>query len=237
MKKRVIAQTGLNPKLKTSNKLIDKSDASDEMIYIDKWLESRKNTGNYNDQLGGVEKQRQMTNLYSVEEKSPINFYKDMYPKDSFDEDVRFEMAKSDMSDAIKMGVKAGYHKDTHSMFSFGLREEEDESLTKLHEYTHSLNAVKQEKKIVSKIKPKDEYLDDPSEIYSRLMQTRKKHNMNPKKNYSLDEVKKMKKSLFHVDDGLNLIERYSPKELHYLFNRVADNKVKPKLVRTPKYA
>ena len=225
-----------NLKLRKTTKLIDKSDATEEQKYIDNWLEARRRSRNYGDQLGGPEKARQMTNLYSVEEKSPIDFYKDHYESSIWSEDQRYNMAADDSKAAIRSGTRAAYSPDKHSMFNFNVGEKDQQKSTILHEYTHSLNASKQERKISKVIKVEDDYLDSPTEIYSRLMQTRRLHKMDPKKNYSLDEIKKMKSSLFHTDDGLNLIERYSPKELHYLFNRVADNKIKPKSAITPKY-
>lgn len=229
-----------NLKLRKTAKLVDKSDATEEQKYIDNWLEARKNTGNYNDQLGGFEKDRQMTNLYSAKEKEPIDFYRDYITDNSLNLEERYNTARELLDDRLKDGTVAEYDINNNNITVI---RDKDKSSSKIHEYTHSLNASKQEKRIAEKIKPKksgfesyEDYLDHPAEIYSRLMQTRRKHNMDPKKNYSLDEIKKMKNSPFRTDDGLNLIERYSPKELHYLFNRVADNKVKLKSVTTPKY-
>ena len=48
----------------------------------------------------------------------------------------------------------------------------------------------------------------------------RKRNNLDPNKNYSLDEIKKMIKN--RSSEDYNFLDRYTPKQLHFLINRVA---------------
>lgn len=69
-----------------------------------------------------------------------------------------------------------------------------------------------------------DKYLDDPDEVYSRLMQIRYLNNLDPRHVYTLDEIKKMRKDgLLTLPDSQGL-ERYSDKFIQHLFNDVAYN-------------
>lgn len=89
---------------------------------------------------------------------------------------------------------------------------------TLVHELTHGLNAKPQESAI-SKIIPADgSYLNDPSEVYSRLMEFRKANKIDPKKIYTLDEVKDMRKN----SKDFNLFNRYTDDQILKLLNDVA---------------
>ena len=88
---------------------------------------------------------------------------------------------------------------------------------------------------LISAFKPKlqngqraDEYLDDPEEINSRVMEFRYVNQLDPKKIYTIEEIKKMKNS---GDGGsswsdsrrpLNLLDRYDDKTLLFLINDLA---------------
>ena len=198
---------------------IDKSGAKEEQLYINNWLKSRKNTGNYNDQLGGLEYNRQITNMYNAEEVDPVDFYyninkKYRTPGDSPYNDA-IELAKMD----VEEGVQGKYSPDTNQIST---RYSQNIPSTRIHEWTHSLNATPQESLIQKYIPITDEYLDSPTEIYSRLMQMRKRNNLDPNKNYSFDEIKKMIKNKSSED--YNFLDRYTLKQLHFLINRVAQN-------------
>lgn len=83
-----------------------------------------------------------------------------------------------------------------------------DNISTAIHEWTHSSLPYAQEK-VIKKyqdtfgdtiyddktIRP-DEYLDDPSEIYSRLMQVRYSINADPNHKFTKEEIKDIKKKL-----------------------------------------
>lgn len=108
-------------------------------------------------------------------------------------------------------------------------------SSIQVHEGTHS-----QEPKIQKAIIPrhiklksgqyKDSYYDDPDEINSRVMEFRYINKLNPKRRYSIEEIRKMK------DEGdggtswpggkrpLDILNRYDDSTLLYLINGLAYN-------------
>jgi hypothetical protein len=95
------------------------------------------------------------------------------------------------------------------------------------HERTHSLkleaseNAIKDRNiKLKEGIEP-DSYLDDPKEIYARLMGLRVTENLDPNKTYDVKEIKEI---LNKAGDKHDLGNRYSDEDLEFLFNQVAYN-------------
>lgn len=64
------------------------------------------------------------------------------------------------------------------------------------------------------------EYLDDPTEIYSRLMELRYDNNIDPKKIWTLKDIKELRKN---VKDH-RIFSRYSDEFILKLFNEVAQN-------------
>lgn len=101
------------------------------------------------------------------------------------------------------------------------------EKLT-IHERAHAMMLKAAEHAISERMKKavlregveKDEYLDDPKEIFARVKQVQVSQGMDPLKTYSVDELKSiLKKS---GDD--NLLNRYSDEDLDFLFNKVAYN-------------
>lgn len=73
---------------------------------------------------------------------------------------------------------------------------------TEVHEWTHATRPYEQIAKVKEIIdtwglKPgiiKDDYLDNPSEIYSRLMEFRYNNNLDPNHEYTLEEVQELRK-------------------------------------------
>lgn len=73
---------------------------------------------------------------------------------------------------------------------------------TEVHEWTHATRPYEQIAKVKEIIdtwglKPgivKDDYLDNPSEIYSRLMEFRYNNNLDPNHEYTLKEVQELRK-------------------------------------------
>lgn len=73
---------------------------------------------------------------------------------------------------------------------------------TEVHEWTHATKPYEQIAKVKEIIdtwglKPgiiKDDYLDNPSEIYSRLMEFRYNNNLDPNHEYTLKEVQELRK-------------------------------------------
>lgn len=94
-----------------------------------------------------------------------------------------------------------------------------------LHEQSHASKAIPQESKISTMIPIQDEYLDDPSEIYSRLNQLRQYYKLDPNKIYQKSDIKNLK------GPGFDILNRYDDKTILRLLNEVADNNTKPELV------
>lgn len=91
---------------------------------------------------------------------------------------------------------------------------------TKIHERTHAMNASPQHDAI-SKIitKSEDEYLDNPKEIYARLMQYRYNNELKPTDIIDKNYLNKNREKLKELE-----LNRYNDEELIRLFNEVAQN-------------
>ena len=94
-----------------------------------------------------------------------------------------------------------------------------------LHEQSHASKAVPQEIKISTIVPTEDEYLDDPSEIYSRLNQLRQYYKLDPNKIYQKSDIKNLK------GPGFDILNRYDDKTILRLLNEVANNNTKSELV------
>lgn len=73
-----------------------------------------------------------------------------------------------------------------------------------------------------------DDYYEDPSEIYARLMNFRYMAKLNPKKKVTVEDLEKWR-SDFDLNYGVyapadNLLRRYNNDTLLRLFNEVAQN-------------
>lgn len=100
---------------------------------------------------------------------------------------------------------------------------------TDVHELTHSLNANPQLNTIrysfkgdkLQKGKQYNPYKDSADEIYSRLMQFRYLNKLDPKKKYTIDDIKKWRERY----DDTDIINRYNDEYLLHLLNNVASTK------------
>ena len=106
--------------------------------------------------------------------------------------------------------------------------------VVKLHEFTHALGqdspqefAIRQ---YFDKKENKDKYLDNPSEIYARLMTFRKLHNIDPNHIYTKDDIKKLRQETRTDFDEVitkpwrkhdNLDKQYRQKLADYLIDKV----------------
>lgn len=110
-------------------------------------------------------------------------------------------------------------------------------SSIQIHEGTHSQIPIVQIRAMEDKIHLKpdvypDSYYDDPDEINSRLMEFRYSNKLNPRRKYTIDEIRKMD------DTGnggatwtrgrrpLDILNRYDDKTLLFLINDLASNKL-----------
>lgn len=94
-----------------------------------------------------------------------------------------------------------------------------------VHELAHSMEAKPQESKIADIMKGakvdggSNPYLESPTEIHSRLMQIRHDLNLDPRKNYTIDDVREMKNS---SGKKYNFLDRYDDNTILRLLNEVA---------------
>ena len=97
-----------------------------------------------------------------------------------------------------------------------------------VHERTHAANPNAQINAVntIKSIDNKD-YIKSAEEVYSRLMQYRYKHNLDPKTKIDDSYLNSHRKELYDLD-----LDFMSDEELKFLFNEVADNnktnKIKP---------
>ena len=112
---------------------------------------------------------------------------------------------------------------------------------TLLHERTHYLNGASTHDiyneyfdeyippiyKSIKNIEQLDPYLDNPNEIYSRLMEFRRVNRLNPKDIINKKDINKWRKNktleLYHLD-------RYDDETLLHLFNDIAENNQQEKI-------
>lgn len=100
---------------------------------------------------------------------------------------------------------------------------------TDVHELTHSLNANPQLNTIrygfegnkLQEGKQYNSYKDSADEIYSRLMQFRYLNKLDPKKKYTVEDIKKWREKY----DDTDIVNRYSNEYLLHLLNNVASTK------------
>lgn len=100
---------------------------------------------------------------------------------------------------------------------------------TDVHELTHSLNADPQINTIrygfegdkLQEGKQYNSYKDSAVEIYARLMQFRYLNKLDPKKKYTVEDIKKWREKY----DDTDIINRYSDEYLLHLLNNVASTK------------
>lgn len=94
-----------------------------------------------------------------------------------------------------------------------------------VHELAHAMEARPQESKISEIMKGAkinggaDAYLESPTEIHSRLMQIRHDLKLDPRKNYNMDDLRKMKGS---SDNKFRIFDRYDDNTVLRLLNEVA---------------
>lgn len=100
---------------------------------------------------------------------------------------------------------------------------------TDVHELTHSLNANPQLNTIrygfegnkLREGKQYNSYKDSADEIYSRLMQFRYLNKLDPKKKYTVEDIKKWREKY----DDTDIVNRYNDEYLLHLLNNVASTK------------
>lgn len=93
------------------------------------------------------------------------------------------------------------------------------------HERTHAGNAYSQEalikrRNIKGIHKYNGSYYDDPSEIYSRLMEVRHANHLNPMEVITDEKIEQLR----NTGEDFNLLNNYNNEDLKFLFNDIAEH-------------
>lgn len=178
---------------------------------INEWNKSRLKTGRFDDQLGSRKREEQYKNMLTTKMVS-----RDEYEKMGYE----------------TKGTAGGYGPEDHAMFS-------DPSLidklqgkllnrggTILHETAHSARALPQVNKISKLVKPHatDDYLNNPEELYSRLMELRLDNNVDPNKVWGKKDMPNLRKMSTR---DLYFLDHLEDNQLLDLMNKVAVNNKK----------
>ncbi len=129
------------------------------------------------------------------------------YNKDLIEE---FSEKQNKESGFSPLGVSI--HERTHASGSDGKNGRE----TGANAQTKAVRNIVQRKESI----PYDETLDRPTEIYSRMMEFRYNHNLDPKKKYSSKEIQKLLDK--ETGDYKSLLQRYDIESLTKALNEVA---------------
>lgn len=172
-----------------------------ESPYLDSWNKARYSTGRFNDQLGNGNMEMQKANRDSA--------------VFSFSPDKNYDY------DPLTGEARVGYFNVARNSGWVG-NEYYTRPTLDIHEKAHASRAIPQ-MGVIQKIlgdSYTDKYWDDPDEVYSRLMEIRQAHNLDPSKTYNKDDVKDLKKKGFQN----NFLDRYDNNTLVRLLNDVANN-------------
>lgn len=232
-----------------------KSYLNDKNVFIKDWLTSRADILDKNAELierkrgeGKHYLEAQLDNLEGVNEYMGVSWYDDLAPHYSTNESLRniaiknyenitgnkFDLDPNDISTWNKLGRMQDYIGVYHGDGNIIYNEEflDNNPLeTIIHERTHALNAHPQKFSIRNlNIQPlqedKDEYWDNPNEIYSRLMEFRHANKLDPKKVYTIEDIKKFKEDS-NVKD-FEILNRYNEEDVLKLLNDIAYNQDTP---------
>lgn len=161
------------------------------------------------------EYQRQLKNLQSVKQYDVLG-------------NTSFPQAPKEEWEAVKRlttNVGGAYNPKTHSISYIN-----PTSTTDIHELTHSLDAEPQinairypniQGEMLREGVKYNSYYDSAPEIYPRLMEFRKNFNLDPKRTYTPEDIKKFREKY----DSNNILNRYSDEYIEHLLNNVASIK------------
>lgn len=209
--------------------------------FIDTWNQARLATGNFNDQLGDGKLELQKANRDATAiYKSPITYGFNSYLRGTpimksatmteqeaiqrhiqdakrFGIGTKARMQNPDQKGLVGTQTIAGeYSPKGKAMYA-----PTEDVLT--HEQAHASNAYPQENRIQEILggenKAATDYLDRPTEVYSRLMNFRQTNQIDPNKVWDKDSLKELRKTA--IDD--DLLNRYKDEQLIDIFNTVAD--------------
>lgn len=209
---------------------VDNVNTTDAQDYVASWLSQRQEQlrenvrqnsqrfllpKSWSNKATFNEYQRQLKNLQSVKQYDVLG-------------NTSFPQAPKEEWEAVKRlttNVGGAYNPKTHSISYIN-----PTNTTDIHELTHSLdadpqiNAVRypniQGEKLREGVKY-NSYYDSAPEIYPRLMEFRKNFNLDPKRIYTPEDIKKFREKY----DPNNILNRYSDEYIEYLLNNVASTK------------
>lgn len=210
--------------------------------FMDTWNQARLATGNFNDQLGDGKLELQKANrdataIYKSPGKYGFNSYlrgtpivrsATMTEQEAIQKHVQFAerfgygtrtriMQNTNQKGLVGTQITAGeYNPRGRAIYA-----PTEDVLT--HEQAHASKAYPQENRIQEILggenKATTDYLDRPTEVYSRLMDFREINNIDPNQVWDKKALKELKKTGTDVD----LLNRYKDDQLLDLFNTVAD--------------
>ena len=209
--------------------------------FMDTWNQARLATGNFNDQLGDGKLELQKANrdataIYKSPGKYGFNSYlrgtpiirsatmteqeaiqKHVQFAEQFGYGTRTRMQNTNQKGLVGTQITAGeYNPRGRAIYA-----PTEDVLT--HEQAHASKAYPQENRIQEILggenKATTDYLDRPTEVYSRLMDFREINNIDPNQVWDKKALKELKKTGTDVD----LLNRYKDDQLLDLFNTVAD--------------
>lgn len=209
--------------------------------FMDTWNQARLATGNFDDQLGDGELELQKANRDATAiYKSPITYGFNSYlrgtPVMKSATMTEQEAIQRHIQDAKRFGIGTKVRMQNpdqkglvgtqtiageYSPKGKAIYASTENVLT--HEQAHASNAYPQENRIQEILggqnKATTDYLDRPTEVYSRLMNFRQTNQIDPNKVWDKDSLKELRKTA--IDD--DLLNRYKDEQLIDIFNTVAD--------------
>ena len=209
--------------------------------FMDTWNQARLATGNFNDQLGDGKLELQKANRDATAiYKSPITYGFNSYlrgtPVMKSATMTEQEAIQRHIQDAKRFGIGTKVRMQNpdqkglvgtqtiageYSPKGKAIYASTENVLT--HEQAHASNAYPQENRIQEILggqnKATTDYLDRPTEVYSRLMNFRQTNQIDPNKVWDKDSLKELRKTA--IDD--DLLNRYKDEQIIDIFNTVAD--------------
>lgn len=209
---------------------VDNVNTTDAQDYIASWLSQRQEQlrenvrhnsqrfllpKSWSNKATFNEYQRQLKNLQSVKQYDVLG-------------NTSFPQAPKEEWEAVKRlttNVGGAYNPKTHSISYIN-----PTSTTDIHELTHSLDAEPQinairypniQGEMLREGVKYNSYYDSAPEIYPRLMEFRKNFNLDPKRTYTPEDIKKFREKY----DSNNILNRYSDEYIEHLLNNVASIK------------
>lgn len=208
--------------------------------FMDTWNQARLATGNFNDQLGDGKLELQKANrdataIYKSSITYGFNSYLRGTPVMKSATMTEQEAIQRHIQDAKRFGIGTKVRMQNpdqkglvgtqtiageYSPKGKAIYASTENVLT--HEQAHASNAYTQEERIREILGGENNaatnYLDRPTEVYSRLMNFRQVNQIDPDKVWDKDSLKELKKTA--IDD--DLLNRYKNDQLIDLFNTVA---------------